>query len=356
MNGTRRTGVIAVTLAILLAASVAVAVRAADPAATQQSPAPGPSGDLEAALALAELMNLVPAGIMETCQPGSAVAQGLRASADCSIGDDGASYASFDDLSSLEAAYLDTVAQLTPEAGASSCREGPFEGPYLGADGSDAGRVVCQEFTDTLMLFWTDDRNLVYGGVIMRREGSFAELHDLWLRARMDAVPAGGASPSPAGASAHPVQQGTKIRQWAASATASTEYQPDVSSASQASGSPDTTSYGDDITAWAPAEEDGGIEWIELTYARSVVPTGINIWESSGAGFVTQVDAWDDATHAWRTLWQGNDPTPREVAAFSPPLAATDLATQFIRVTIDTRVPGWNEIDAVELIGVAASP
>jgi hypothetical protein len=86
-----------------------------------------------------------------------------------------------------------------------------------------------------------------------------------------------------------------------------------------------------------------------------VIPTEVHVWESSAAGFVTQVEAWVADTHEWVTLWQGIDPTPPGLGAFSPPLGNLGSATQRIRVTIDTAVQGWNEIDAVELVGVAAS-
>jgi hypothetical protein len=45
-------------------------------------------------------------------------------------------------------------------------------------------------------------------------------------------------------------------------------------------------------------------------------------------------------------------------SAFSPPLAATTVATDRIRVTIDTATspPAWHEIDAVGLVGPVEAP
>jgi len=63
------------------------------------------------------------------------------------------------------------------------------------------------------------------------------------------------------------------------------------------------------------------------------------------------VEAHDPAS-GWVVLWQGTDDSPQAVHGFSPPLAATDVATDRLRISIDTTVPGWNEIDAVELTGV----
>ncbi len=136
-------------------------------------------------------------------------------------------------------------------------------------------------------------------------------------------------------------------------AAASSEYAPTDWSASQATGAPDTTSYGDHPTAWAPRQSDGGAEWIELTYERALRPTAIDIWETSGSGFVQQVEAWDDGDGRRVTLWQGADPSASEQIVSSAPLTAAGFATKRIRVTIDTGVPDWNEIDAVSLSGVA---
>ncbi len=48
-----------------------------------------------------------------------------------------------------------------------------------------------------------------------------------------------------------------------------------------------------------------------------------------------------------RTRWV------EELAVFSPELTAVDFVTDQVRLTIDeAAVEGWNEIDAVKLIGV----
>ena len=144
------------------------------------------------------------------------------------------------------------------------------------------------------------------------------------------------------------------IRQWAIGATASSEYTTTDWSAGQATGSPNAPGYGQDPVSWAPLVDPGEPEWIELTYAVSVVPTAVNIWEANGAGFVVRVEAWDEAAGDWLTLWHGTDPTPEQLQAFSPPLSATDVATRRIRVTAGEGAAGWPYIDAVELVGTAA--
>ena len=82
------------------------------------------------------------------------------------------------------------------------------------------------------------------------------------------------------------------------------------------------------------------------------MPLQVIIVEILGNGTVTMVEAYDAATDGWVLLWSGDDPTPAELATFSPPIEAVAFPTDRLRITIDTeRVPGWNEIDAVELVG-----
>jgi hypothetical protein len=161
------------------------------------------------------------------------------------------------------------------------------------------------------------------------------------------AVPAPTLEPTPDGSA-----PSSGINQWAVAATASTEFGSSGWSAQQATGSPDVTSYADDQLAWTPKLQDGTTEWLDLRYEQAVVPTAVSIHESFNPGFVTKVEAFDTAAATWVTLWQGTDPTPSgDVGTFTPALATTDVAVDRIRVTIDTDVPDWNEIDAVELVG-----
>ncbi len=320
---------------------------------------PSPDDGLDAALAAVELMNKVPASVMATCVPGSPSLEGQDAVAQCHLGADTVIYASFRDVASMAAAYEGITAGVSIEGVAASCADGAFAGTYRAVDGVAAGKVICQVGDPNLLLAWTDDRNFVVGVLALADETDFGVLHERWLRVRLDAPATAAASPSAASPSAGiqsgspPAPRGSAggVALWAVSAVASSEYSSGDWSASQASGAPDTTSYGDHSTAWAPAASEGGEEWIELTYERSVVPAGVDIRESSGAGCVTRVEAWDEGADAWVVLWEGMDPSPDEFTVFSPPLDAVTITTQRIRVTIDTSVPGWNEIDAVSLVG-----
>lgn len=138
---------------------------------------------------------------------------------------------------------------------------------------------------------------------------------------------------------------------WAEAATASSQYGTRNNAASQAAGPPDTRTAGDHATAWAPADKDGGVEWLEVTYPAPLVPAELNLHENCGPGCVTRVEARDEQTGRWTVLWEGKDPTGEPSGVFSPPLTSNTFAARVFRLHIDTSVPGWNEIDAVELIG-----
>ena len=76
----------------------------------------------------------------------------------------------------------------------------------------------------------------------------------------------------------------------------------------------------------------------------------MRIFEVNSAGAVVRVETVDEAgTH--RTVWQGDDPTETP-GTFEVPFPPTPYRVARVRVVLDTdRRPGWNEIDAVELVG-----
>jgi hypothetical protein len=142
--------------------------------------------------------------------------------------------------------------------------------------------------------------------------------------------------------------------QWAASATASTSYSNhqgnDTFSPMQATGAPNVESYGDNGKAWAPSTQDGGIEWLDLKYAKPVHATEVRVRESQGSGAVVKVELIDDAGVAHR-IWSGDDPT-KELNYLLLKFPVTSYKVNRVKVTLATNaVPGWNEIDAVQLVG-----
>jgi hypothetical protein len=142
--------------------------------------------------------------------------------------------------------------------------------------------------------------------------------------------------------------------QWATDATASSSYNDATGdagwSAKQATGAPNVDHYSDDGHAWAPKTPDGGIEWLDLKYARPVHASEVRVRESAGSGAVVKVELFDEAGAA-HTIWQGNDET-KELNYLILKFKPTDYKVNRVKVTLATNtVPGWNEIDAVQLVG-----
>ena len=136
-----------------------------------------------------------------------------------------------------------------------------------------------------------------------------------------------------------------RVHQWASEATASSQYTADDWSARQAVGPPDAQEM-DCRTAWAPREADGGVEWLHVKFILPVRMRRVRIHENLTPGGVIRIDAvGEDGTR--RTVWQGAD---LALPWFEAELRG-DLARELV-IVIDTRKrPGWEEIDAVELVG-----
>jgi hypothetical protein len=142
--------------------------------------------------------------------------------------------------------------------------------------------------------------------------------------------------------------------QWAIQAKASSSYQDAEGvapwSANQATGAPNVDKYGDDGKAWTSKSPDGGIEWLDLTFPKAVFATEVRIRESCGSGAVIKVEVFDDKG-APHVVWAGNDPT-KELNYFPVKFDKTTYKTDRVKITLATNVvPGWNEIDAVQLVG-----
>ena len=142
--------------------------------------------------------------------------------------------------------------------------------------------------------------------------------------------------------------------QWAVSATASTTYNDagghDRYSAWQATGAPNVDQEGDNGNAWTSKTPDAGIEWINVGFAKAVSATGLRIRESAGAGTVVKIELIDTQGTA-HPLWSGKDPT-KGINYLMLTFPKTDFKVDHVKITLATNlVPGWNEIDAVQLLG-----
>jgi hypothetical protein len=166
---------------------------------------------------------------------------------------------------------------------------------------------------------------------------------------------AGGTPAADAGTAAPATNAGGDgaLEQWAVEAEASSQYGDTDWSATQVTGEPNTTEAGDIVTAWAAATADSQDETLDILFDQEVVPSGIEIYETYNPGAVALIEAFDPEASTWVVLWEGeSDTIGAEIAVFTPELTPVEFATNRIRLTIDEPlVPGWNEIDAVKLIG-----
>jgi len=162
-------------------------------------------------------------------------------------------------------------------------------------------------------------------------------------------LPASTALPADA---APPLQSG-QVRQWAVGAEASSEFADPEWSAQQAAGAPDTLHCGDYQTAWATAGSDM-VATLVLTYTASVHVTAINIVQTFNPNQVTQVELlgpFDRATTVYTAKpAQVDQPCP---FTLSIPVEKTAGRFDRLRITVDQSSLGlgWNQIDAVELVG-----
>jgi len=120
----------------------------------------------------------------------------------------------------------------------------------------------------------------------------------------------------------------------------------------QAAGAPDTYQPGDIPSAWASKAPDGGEEWLQVDYDRFVDLQQINVVESHNPGAISKVVAvLPDGREA--TVWEGTmDPSASDELVSSAFPVSESLRARSVKVYLDTtRVPGWNEIDAVEIVG-----
>lgn len=145
--------------------------------------------------------------------------------------------------------------------------------------------------------------------------------------------------------------------QWAATAKASSTYgdakDPADYSASKATGAPDVASFGDNGNAWTAKEADGGIERLELTFAKPVQATEIRVRQNSGPGALIKVELID-TTGASHVVHEGVDTAQYDKYNFwfRKSFEKTAYRVAGAKLTLATNaVSSWNEIDAVQLIG-----
>ncbi|HBN97590.1 MAG TPA: hypothetical protein DDZ66_14985 [Firmicutes bacterium] len=151
------------------------------------------------------------------------------------------------------------------------------------------------------------------------------------------------------------------VLQWASGAKASSQYREDRWTPEHMTGRPDVyPRYGDYETAWVASTSDGGQEWVELFYDEVVYVKRIDVYETCNPGAIVKAELIDE-TGRTHVFWEGRAVVaPEESRILMIENAKVDVPARHIRLVLQTdQVPGWNEIDAVSLIGtrsMARSP
>lgn len=145
-----------------------------------------------------------------------------------------------------------------------------------------------------------------------------------------------------------------EVRQWAGEAVASSEYGADDWSAKQATGVTNTYECGDMTTAWASSSSNT-VEWINLYLFAPMYISQVNIVETYNPDQVVKLELID-MQGQYVTVYTAQ---PKQVDKPCPYflnvlISQSDILAQGVRITIDQSVLGlgWNEIDAVEMVGM----
>jgi hypothetical protein len=148
---------------------------------------------------------------------------------------------------------------------------------------------------------------------------------------------------------------GDLIRQWASAGEATSEFGADSWSAQQAAGAPDSLTCGDQVSAWASATSTGVDSITLYFYDQPVIPTEINIIQSYNPSQVVKVELLDPYGEYYDAIIYEAEPIATAECPYtlSIPVTGIDYLVMGVRITIDQSVLGlgWNEIDAVELVG-----
>lgn len=152
-----------------------------------------------------------------------------------------------------------------------------------------------------------------------------------------------------------------KEGQWAQSAEASTTFNNAQGSAgyaaSRATGQPDVSRYSDSPNSWATRNGDSDTpDWLHVTFEQPVYARSIRVRQNAAPGAISKLELLD-AAGAAHVVWEGTDTTPYAKDTIGWLIRDFDVTPYKVaaaRITLHTsRVWGWNEIDAVQLVGSA---
>ena len=146
------------------------------------------------------------------------------------------------------------------------------------------------------------------------------------------------------------------LHQWASSADGTSQFGSDSWSFAQATGFPDTSVCGDMTTAWASASSTG-VDSITLEFDEAVIPVQINIYQTYNPGSIVAVEVANSKGGKAITLNDSIDPPANTSCpgVFSLEVGGVETPVDTVTIYLDQTIGGsWNEIDAVELVGLPA--
>ncbi|NJP07672.1 MAG: hypothetical protein HC837_19665 [Chloroflexaceae bacterium] len=142
------------------------------------------------------------------------------------------------------------------------------------------------------------------------------------------------------------------VRQWVASATASSSYNERYGPDSVV-GPPDVAGCQDSDNAWASADPNG-LDTLDVRFAIPVRATGITVYQNHQPGFISEVELLDQSgklTSVYTATATLQNTCPFELAISWP--MPTSYRAVGARITVDQRSgANWSEIDAIELVGL----
>ena len=151
------------------------------------------------------------------------------------------------------------------------------------------------------------------------------------------------------------------LGQWAIDAEVSTTYGDENGTDKshpytkfQLIGKPDVENFRDDGRAWVSKDADKGIEWCKVSFEKPVNATEVRIRQNCAPGAIIKVELIDTDGKS-HTVWEGPDKTQYKENTISYLFAKferTPYKVKSVKITLATNaVVGWNEIDAVQLVG-----
>jgi hypothetical protein len=151
------------------------------------------------------------------------------------------------------------------------------------------------------------------------------------------------------------VADGAVIRQWASDASATSSYGEINWGPVQATGEPNTNGCGDISSAWA-SQSPSEVAALTVMFDTPVIPTEVNIYQTYNPGSITSIElVLEDGKRL--IVPDSADPAGNTEC---PGVFTVDVTgqseTPVVGVTINldqSAIGVWNEIDAVELVGVA---